>query len=323
MSDITDYPNPGEHPEGYVDLTAGTAGDGSDVGYGAPSQDPIDASGAGVSAASPAGAPVPTQASAQTDAPASEPAPAQADVTAPQSPSATLPATMPSPTIPSPADPRPDDSKAGDDSRVLKSPFPLPDLRDDADEDDVDQSREEFTTVYDIIDRLEASINEAKGSIFTPGMVRIDRDVFEDDLNELKKMLPVQLERASALMREAERRLEGAQTQANAIVASAQSQAADIVKEANEQAQFLAGQENVTELARQKARTILNTAQAKADHLTHGADEYSTKVMETLRAQLTKMGNDVDAGLNVLYERRQSAARDLPHLEDDDYPESR
>ncbi|MBW3080199.1 cell division protein [Bifidobacterium sp. 79T10] len=214
----------------------------------------------------------------------------------------------------------------GDDDgtpNVLKSPFPLPDLRADADaESDADASRDEFTTVYDIIDRLEARLEEAKGSIFFPGTVRVYRDEFAGDLDELKHMLPVQLERASALMREAERRLESAQTQSNAIVASAQSRAADRIKEAEEQAQFLAGQENVTALARQKARRILEDAQAKADHLTQGADDYSTKVMETLRAQLTKMGGDVDAGLNVLYERRKAAARDLPHLNDDDYPEA-
>ena len=206
---------------------------------------------------------------------------------------------------------------------MLKSPFPLPDLRESDEDDDLDQSRDEFTTVYDIIDRLEATLEEAKGGIFFPDQVKIDRAQFGDELNELKKMLPVQLERASALMREAERRLEGAQTQANAIVASAQSRAADIVKEANEQAQFLAGQENVTEIARQKARTILDTAQTKADRLTRGADDYSTKVMETLRAQLTKMSGDVDAGLDVLYERRKSAGRDLPKLDVSDYPESR
>ena len=216
-----------------------------------------------------------------------------------------------------------DEDEADDDPTILKTPFPLPDLRDGVHADGEDQSREEFTTVYDIIDRMEEELANAKGGIFTPGQVKVDRDSFANDIEELKKMLPVQLERASALMREAERRLESAQTQANAIVASAQSQAADIVKEANEQAQFLAGQENVTELARQKARAILNAAQAKADHLTHGADDYSTKVMESLRAQLAKMTGDVDAGLNVLYERRKEAARDLPHLNQDDYPESR
>lgn len=206
---------------------------------------------------------------------------------------------------------------------VLNSPFPLPDLRDNADaQEDADPSRDEFTTVYDIIDRLEARLEEAKGLLLSPGMVKVDREAFADDLDELKKMLPVQLERASALMREAERRLENAQTQSNAIVASAQSRAADLVKEANEQARFLAGQENVTALARQKARRILDDAQTKADRLTQGADDYSTKVMETLRAQLTKMGGDVDAGLNVLYERRKTAARQMPHLTDDDYPEA-
>ena len=110
-------------------------------------------------------------------------------------------------------------------------------------------------------------------------------------------MLPVQLERASALMREAERRLESAQTQSNAIVASAQSRAANMIKDANEQAQFLAGQENVTELARQKARAILDQAQTKADHLTQGADQYCTTVMEGLSQQLGKLSQDVQAGL--------------------------
>ena len=204
--------------------------------------------------------------------------------------------------------------------------FPLPDLRatlnGDA-EPDVDADHEEFKTVYDIIDKLEAMLDEAKPSIFSGGQVKVDRDEFTGQLDELKKMLPVQLERASALMRESERRLESAQTQANAIVASAQSRAADTVREANEQAQFLAGQENVTELARQKARAILDDAQAKSDRLTRGADEYSTKIMTTLRQQLTKMAGDVDAGLNVLEERRKAASESTPHLTLDDYPEAR
>jgi cell division septum initiation protein DivIVA len=122
--------------------------------------------------------------------------------------------------------------------------------------------------------------------------------------------------------REAERRLESAQTQANAVVASAQSRAADMVREANEQAQFLAGQENVTELARQKARTILEQAQAKSDHLTQGADQYCTTVMEGLSQQLGKLTQDVQAGLNVLEERQRSAGEQLPKLTLNDYPEA-
>lgn len=199
----------------------------------------------------------------------------------------------------------------------------MPDLRETTDDDPATvKSREEFTTVYDIIDQLEVALGEAKSSIFAPGMVKVDRDEFTDQLSELKKMLPVQLERASALMREAERRLESAQTQSNAIVASAQSRAADMIKDANEQAQFLAGQENVTELARQKARAILDQAQTRADHLTQGADQYCTTVMEGLSQQLGKLSQDVQAGLNVLEERQRAAGERMPHLTLNDYPEA-
>ena len=182
----------------------------------------------------------------------------------------------------------------------------MPDLRETTDDDPATvKSHEEFTTVYDIIDQLEAALGEAKSSIFAPGMVKVDRDEFTDQLSELKKMLPVQLERASALMREAERRLESAQTQSNAIVASAQSRAANMIRDANEQAQFLAGQENV-----------------KADHLTQGADQYCTTVMEGLSQQLGKLSQDVQAGLNVLEERQRAAREQMPHLTLNDYPEA-
>ena len=103
----------------------------------------------------------------------------------------------------------------------------LPDLRATFDpdaplDDSSDRSRDEFTTVYDIIDSIEEELDEAKPILFAPSSVRVDRESFTGKLDKLKKMLPVQLERASALMRESERRLESAQTQANAIIASAQ-----------------------------------------------------------------------------------------------------
>lgn len=203
----------------------------------------------------------------------------------------------------------------------------LPDLRATFDpdaplDDSSDRSRDEFTTVYDIIDSIEEELDEAKPILFAPSSVRVDRESFTGKLDKLKKMLPVQLERASALMRESERRLESAQTQANAIIASAQSRAADTVREANEQAQFLAGQENVTELARQKARGILDQAQAKADKLTQNADKYCITMMESLQQQVDKIGTGVQAGLNVLYDRRREAGAHLDHLDADDYPEN-
>ncbi|MBW3087507.1 cell division protein [Bifidobacterium sp. 82T24] len=190
------------------------------------------------------------------------------------------------------------------------------------DDDDVDlTTKNQFTTVYDLLDQLEGLIEDSKTSFFDSTQVRVDREEVTTLINELKSKLPVQLERASALMRESERRLENAQSQASAIVASANSRAATIIREANDQARFLAGQENVVALATERARTILDKAQAKADKLTQGADNYSAAVLTELSDQLAKAQNGVHNGLAVLAERQRKAAEDLPHLSADDYPQ--
>ena len=193
----------------------------------------------------------------------------------------------------------------------------LPDLRDNAPDPDA-LRKAEFTTVYDIIDSLEEMITSAKGSMFSPSSVKIDRDDFLDKLEDLKTKLPVQLERASALMREAEGRLANANSQANVIISTAQ---ANIIRDANERADYLASQEKVTEIARQKAKTMIDKAQAASDRLTSGADQYCIKIMNELHSQLGKMTRDVEGGLNVLEEREAKAREELPHAEESDYPQ--
>ena len=196
----------------------------------------------------------------------------------------------------------------------------LPDLRDNAPDPDA-LRKAEFTTVYDIIDSLEEMITTAKGSMFSPSSVKIDRDDFLDKLEDLKTKLPVQLERASALMREAEGRLANANSQANVIISTAQARAANIIRDANERADYLASQEKVTEIARQKAKTMIDKAQAASDRLTSGADQYCIKIMNELHSQLGKMTRDVEGGLNVLEEREAKAREELPHAEESDYPQ--
>ena len=196
----------------------------------------------------------------------------------------------------------------------------LPDLRDNAPDPDA-LRKAEFTTVYDIIDSLEEMITSAKGPMFSPSSVKIDRDDFLDKLEDLKTKLPVQLERASALMREAEGRLANANSQANVIISTAQARAANIIRDANERADYLASQEKVTEIARQKAKTMIDKAQAASDRLTSGADQYCIKIMNELHSQLGKMTRDVEGGLNVLEEREAKAREELPHAEESDYPQ--
>ncbi|MCI1935198.1 MAG: cell division protein [Bifidobacteriaceae bacterium] len=178
-------------------------------------------------------------------------------------------------------------------------------------------SRAEFTTAFDIIDEMQKTLDAAKTALFSPQFAKVDKEQFGEYLDELKKVLPVQLERASALMRESERRLEAAQDQSEAIVRAASRNADEIINKANEQADFLAGHQNVVALAEEKARTIINTAQAKADKVTEGANEYSATMLQGLDTELDKLSRDVKGGLSILRTRQQEAESKLQRIDTD------
>ena len=86
-------------------------------------------------------------------------------------------------------------ARAAEPVKPLISMSDLPDLRNTFNpnaplDDSNDLSRDEFTTVYDIIDKLESALDEAKPILFFPGSVRVDRDEFTEQLDQLKKMMP-------------------------------------------------------------------------------------------------------------------------------------
>lgn len=176
-------------------------------------------------------------------------------------------------------------------------------------------SRAEFTTAFDIIDEMQKNLDEAKSVLFSSQYAKVDREKFSEYLDELKKVLPVQLERASALMRESERRLEAAQEQSESVVRAAQANADQIVAKANEQADFLAGHQNVVALAEEKARSIIDTAQGKADKVTQGANEYSATMLANLDTELDKLSRDVKGGISLLRTREQEAASKLHRID--------
>ncbi|MFD0704429.1 hypothetical protein ACFQY8_01500 [Alloscardovia venturai] len=189
-------------------------------------------------------------------------------------------------------------------------------------ENPVSSTEDQFTTAYDIIDQIDTLVAQAPRYLFGRGQVRVNHDELRDLLDELKSVLPVQLERASTLMREAERRLENAQSQSDAIVNNAQAKAATIIKDANDRARFLAGQENVVSLATEQARTILNNAQDKANTLTKGANDYTVESMKALDEKIIELRHSISSGLQVLQERQRLAEQDIPRLTPEDFPQN-
>ncbi len=191
---------------------------------------------------------------------------------------------------------------------------------DSADSSDPEESEEyrsmrnQFSTAFDLIDSLIDEVNAAPGGLFNHDQARINRTNLVDELTNLKKLLPVQLSHASNLMRQANYRLDDAQTEANSIVSDARAKAAKIISAAEDRAEFLAGQENVVAIANDKASAIMSAAQKKADKLTIGADEYCENVMGELSQQLQHISASVNEGVRVIGERKAAAQRDLEAL---------
>ena len=203
------------------------------------------------------------------------------------------------------ADPNDSDDYLDDDSADPSDPTESEEYR---------SMRNQFSTAFDLIDSLIDEVNAAPGGLFNHDQARINRTNLVDELTNLKKLLPVQLSHASNLMRQANYRLDDAQTEANSIVSDARAKAAKIISAAEDRAEFLAGQENVVAIANDKASAIMSAAQKTADKLTIGADEYCENVMGELSQQLQHISASVNEGVRVIGERKAAAQRDLEAL---------
>ena len=173
---------------------------------------------------------------------------------------------------------------------------------------------DQFSTAFDAIDELIQEISEAPSTFLSTRFAKVDRESLLDQLDDLKTELPVQLEHASTLMREASHRLHDAQTEANSIISDAKAKAAKIISTAEDRADFLVGQEHVVAMANARAQNIVNDAQAEADKITIGADNYCSQVMTELSNQLQHLSASVNAGITAIQQREADARESLVNI---------
>ena len=181
-------------------------------------------------------------------------------------------------------------------------------------EDEEEMAHNQFSTAFDLIDDMIAEITEAPGTLFNHDTARVSRSHLLEELDSLKRYLPVQLSQASSLMRTANLRLDEAQLKADSVISKANAKAAEIIHTAEDRAEFLAGQQNVVAIATDRARRIVTDAQAKASKLTIGADQYCNDVMGELSRQLQHVTASVNEGVRVINERKAQAQNALDSL---------
>ena len=112
-------------------------------------------------------------------------------------------------------------------------------------------------------------------------------------IDELRVAVPEEVRAAKRINSEGERIIEKAQEEAERIVARAQEQAA-----------FLIDERGLTQLAEAESRRIVGEAEADAEEVRRGADEYAVGVLVGLEGDVVRTLQSIKKGIELLDTRR-------------------
>lgn len=131
-----------------------------------------------------------------------------------------------------------------------------------------------------------------------------------DLIDQLRVAIPEEVRAAKRINAEGERIIEKAEEESSRIISRAQEQAA-----------FLIGERGLLELAETEGRRIIDEANASADSVRDGADDYALNILTTLEAEVTKALAGIQKGIGVLDDRRAELAgaeAEAPESDDED-----
>jgi hypothetical protein len=124
--------------------------------------------------------------------------------------------------------------------------------------------------------------------------VVIDQSAALGLIDELRVAVPEEVRAAKRINSEGERIIEKAQEEAERIVARAQEQAA-----------FLIDERGLTQQAEAESGRIVGEAEADAEEVRRGADEYAVRVLVGLEGDVVKTLQSIKKGIELLDERRE------------------
>ena len=158
----------------------------------------------------------------------------------------------------------------------------------------------EQVSIIDLLDRLEALVNQSRRVPLTPNIVVNEEEIL-DALDQIRVGMPEEIKEARMVLETRESRLREAQEQAEQIVLAAQ-----------ERAERLTDEHEVTRRANAEADEILTDARERSRKMRRDADDYARERMEELETQLSSALNQVRRGLETLEAGREGAGEEKP-----------
>ncbi len=124
----------------------------------------------------------------------------------------------------------------------------------------------------------------------------LDQATVLELIDQLRVAVPDEVRQARRITEEAGRITERAREEGDAIVGRAQGQAAQMLEE-----------RELVRAAQQRAGEILDHAQAEAQEVRRGADEYAAGVLIRLEGECIKALTSIKRGIDMLDERHRPA----------------
>lgn len=155
-----------------------------------------------------------------------------------------------------------------------------------------------------LLDQLDELVEEGKTG-FLSGKISVDKDQMMYLINEIRLKLPTEVHQSVWIIEER-----------NKILSDAQNEARLIIEEANEKLASMIDKHEITQYAREKAESIIETAKEDARQIHMGAVDYAEDLfksaekqlkdtLESVHQDMQNFENDITGTLRDLYDNRQ------------------
>lgn len=150
-------------------------------------------------------------------------------------------------------------------------------------------------SVYRVLDKLEAYVHE--GTWLPAGYRVLSEERLIEFVEKIRSTLPEEVGRAKIIAKDQDR-----------MIRAAQEKAQSIVSEASVTHEQLVDQNEIVQRARTTAETVLREAEARAQKIREGADQYAAQLLGELEGRLSNALGSVRKGRETLTAKQPAAA---------------
>ncbi len=140
--------------------------------------------------------------------------------------------------------------------------------------------------IEDIIDEIEAYIDDCKPSAFSTNKIVVNRDELESLLQELRTKTPDEIKKYQRMIANREQILADAKAKADEIISQAQIQTNELVSEHQIMQQAYAQANEVILIAQKNAQEKIDRATEDANNIRMGAIAYTDELLANIQTIL-------------------------------------